>query len=718
MELAPKAGSDQVGLMAGTTNGVDTAWIWSGTAFGSFAEVTATGFASTLGHRMAIAWETNSGHLLAVAAAGPLGETIVYREFTTSWSLSSTYPCGTSGKSDYWLSLKPNPVSTTDEMILLIGQTSSPVSTCYWSGSAVTVVGANSFTTDTGSQTFENFDLQYHPAPGSVYYKNRAGGTWRPTVVWGTTYTGLSVDVSPQNNYVALAGYFDNTAEQAAIAYRSNTGSSTVNSAKTRTWDGTVWSAELEQATAGSPIRAVRMAWSPTDANSRIVVTESDDGWLDAYVCTPTCVVTNNIGQVWSTAPTTAQDRFDIAYEQVSGKAILAYHREGGSGTQDIAYKTYSGATWSAEQYIDDPGSAVTHYVYSVIKLASKRGSNQIGLIGGDLTNTHVNAWVWDGSTWGNFVAITTSAGPVTTDNADIAWESSSGRLLAVAATNGVNIVSKEFTNAWGSALTFQCISSGATMQYTRLKANPLPTADDMTVAVVDSSYALNTCYWTGSSWANRNTQDSVIDQFLYRAFDFAWESTGSKGLLVWSTTAGQITYRTFTAPNTWGSVTNVATGATDHTWIQLRTNPSTQAGATKSLGAASENTAPSLGGVRWDGRTFRVIGTSSFTGNTGGFMDNEMFDLKYPDARVGGTGEIRHMVCRNLAVSNCTMSSDFTKWDGTAGVDTVAMGVASGSYPSLATTWDGSGDSRVAYEKCVNGSTPAVYARFLAYPP
>src|SRR5437879_13523229 len=101
MELAPKAGSDQVGLMAGTTNGVDTAWIWSGTAFGSFAEVTATGFASTLGHRMTIAWETNSGHLLAVAAAGPLGETIVYREVTTRWSWSPTYPCATSGQDDY-----------------------------------------------------------------------------------------------------------------------------------------------------------------------------------------------------------------------------------------------------------------------------------------------------------------------------------------------------------------------------------------------------------------------------------------------------------------------------------------------------------------------------------------------------------------------------------------------------------------------------------------
>jgi len=109
---------------------------------------------------------------------------------------------------------------------------------------------------------------------------------------------------------------------------------------------------------------------------------------------------------------------------------------------------------------------------------------------GADFTNAHVNAWIWDGSAWGNFVAVTTSAGPVNTDNADIAWESNSGHLLTVAATTGTNIVSKEFTSSWGSAATFACISAGATLQYTRLKANPLATADDMVLAVVDSTSA------------------------------------------------------------------------------------------------------------------------------------------------------------------------------------------------------------------------------------
>ena len=74
-------------------------------------------------------------------------------------------------------------------------------------------------------------------------------------------------------------------------------------------------------------------------------------------------------------------------------------------------------------------------------------------------------------------------------------------------------------------------------------------------------------------------------------------------------------------------------------------------------------------------------------------------------------------MVCKDLAVSNCDTPAKFTKWDGTAGVDTVAMGVASGTYPSLATTWDANADLWVAYEKDVNGTSRGIYARFLDYP-
>src|SRR5437660_6162690 len=45
----------------------------------------------------------------------------------------------------------------------------------------------------------------------------------------------------------------------------------------------------------------------------------------------------------------------------------------------------------------------------------------------------------------------------------------------------------------------------------------------------------------------------------------FAWEGAGSKGLLVGSTAPNNLAYRTFTAPNTWGTITTVAMGSTEH---------------------------------------------------------------------------------------------------------------------------------------------------------
>src|SRR5438445_12940406 len=39
---------------------------------------------------------------------------------------------------------------------------------------------------------------------GTVYYKNKAAGTWRARVSWRATYTGHSVHVSPQDTYTSL----------------------------------------------------------------------------------------------------------------------------------------------------------------------------------------------------------------------------------------------------------------------------------------------------------------------------------------------------------------------------------------------------------------------------------------------------------------------------------------------------------------------------------
>src|SRR3989441_3635328 len=98
------------------------------------------------------------------------------------------------------------------------------------------------------------------------------------TITLGTKVSGtFPTDISSEDG-VYVQYHESTTTSEAAIVYRSNTGTNTVSSPKTRSWDGSSWGSEGEQSTAGSPIRAVRVAPSPISSSWRTIVTESDDG--------------------------------------------------------------------------------------------------------------------------------------------------------------------------------------------------------------------------------------------------------------------------------------------------------------------------------------------------------------------------------------------------------------------------------------------------------
>src|SRR2546428_821007 len=228
----------------------------------------------------------------------------------------------------------------------------------------------------------------------------------------GGTFPG---SISSQNAVYAQYREAAAAGTEATAAYRSITGTNTVNSPKTRIWDGSAWSAETEQATAGSPIRGVRMAWSPIVSGPRTIVTVSDDGWLD------------------------------------------------------------------------------------------------------------VNAWIWDGSSFGSYVEITPNAQNPDQEEGAIAWESNSGELLAVSAQSGsTSIVSRQFTTSWSATVTVGCADRDP-VHWLALKANPLSTANDMVLVTGDDNPQLSTCYWTGSAWANAHLQIGGASTSA-RNLRLAWE--------------------------------------------------------------------------------------------------------------------------------------------------------------------------------------------------
>ena len=138
---------------------------------------------------------------------------------------------------------------------------------------------------------------------------------------------------------------------RAFVAYRDSTTS--LNIPKSRIWNNAVWNSQSELTSAGSPVRQVKSACCPKADRSeeKIVVTLSDDGYLDAYVWDGTAwIITNNIGSTGTSV--NAYQCFDVAYEKTSGRALLVYSR--GTTSNEIGYKIWTfGSGWGTEQFLD-----------------------------------------------------------------------------------------------------------------------------------------------------------------------------------------------------------------------------------------------------------------------------------------------------------------------------------------------------------------------------
>ena len=216
----------------------------------------------------------------------------------------------------------------------------------------------------------------------------------------------------------------------AAIAYRSNTGSCAVNllnCPKYREWNtfNLAWSSEVELPTAGSPVRFAWLEFSPV-STKRVIVTLSDDGFLDSYVCSSACrtpsswTVTNDIVDLWATAPTGAQRPFDMEFEKTSGDLILVYDRVTASATEDLFYRimTAAATSFGAEGTIDDTTNTDTaDEFHSFVRMASKSGADSIGMIAHSETDLDAIAWVWDGNAWGNQHELVTNTQAGTLEN-------------------------------------------------------------------------------------------------------------------------------------------------------------------------------------------------------------------------------------------------------------------------------------------------------------
>ncbi|MBI5037586.1 MAG: hypothetical protein HZC01_02700 [Candidatus Kerfeldbacteria bacterium] len=244
---------------------------------------------------------------------------------------------------------------------------------------------------------------------------------------------------------------------------------------------------------------------------------------------------------------------FDIAYERLSGRAMVVY---ADNVNQKLYYCYYDGTNWGPVSNCA-PTNGTNDITLSsngrptFVSLKPKGGSNELLLgVGIDVAGTHeVEAYRWTGSTWSNQVVATDTTNASSSGNEqgavfDVEWESNSGDALVMYATtatsNEIKYKLLPSGGSWGTEQGgFETLTNGAVTVWVNAESDPQ--SDRIAIATNDTSNDFNGAVWKGNGTSAGFTA-LVSDGTLEGGngstpgpayTDVQWEQTGSEFLFV-----------------------------------------------------------------------------------------------------------------------------------------------------------------------------------------
>lgn len=229
----------------------------------------------------------------------------------------------------------------------------------------------------------------------------------------------------------------------------------------------------------------------------------------------------------WSVAVggSAASRRFDVAYEQTTGKAVVLYTTNTAT-TNELAFRTKSGslgcgsANWAAAANFNPlRTSGIIHWVK--LSADKRAGSNIIAALWAD-ANSDLSAAIWNQTVFTNEPAAATetslevASSSQDVEDFDLVYESLSGDLMVVwansAGNNGTNGVRYRTCNGGIVACTWGAVTTPPTWRddATNLDISANPVTDEIAFASIgDAGSDLQTGYWSGSAWTNRANVDT-----------------------------------------------------------------------------------------------------------------------------------------------------------------------------------------------------------------
>jgi hypothetical protein len=274
-------------------------------------------------------------------------------------------------------------------------------------------------------------------------------------------------------------------------------------------------------------------------------------------------------------------------------EVMMAYGE--GSG-QAPRYRLWDGTAWGTPQTAESIGATPR---WLQLRAAPTRPEYALGTLG---TDNDVNVQIYDApsETWGDMLELQTNIVTNSKRGFDVAYESSSGDLIAVSCDGTEALYAVWNGTSWTGTTTIS-LANANNCDWVQLTSDP--TSDEIiavfrhTNAAIDDYQAL---VWSGSGWGNSIVLGGILED-AYEGMAVAYEESGGQAVLVVSRAVdnGPSIYTTWNG-TTW-LATSTATGTLamgDHMeWASLKADVGTDR-----LALCYVDNDADVGVIFWDG--------------------------------------------------------------------------------------------------------------------
>ncbi|MBI4744154.1 MAG: hypothetical protein HY776_04980 [Actinobacteria bacterium] len=240
--------------------------------------------------------------------------------------------------------------------------------------------------------------------------------------------------------------------------------------------------------------------------------------------------------QASSSLGTSRYRGFDIAYENLSGDALVAYS----TGGTTIYWQHWNGSSWNA--------SGNFTFATSIgnirwIKLAPRLNSDEIALIamGSNGSSPNISAAIWNPETQVFENELNTGTRYDAQSGYDSfggAYESNSGDLLVVWGTSAsprwaYATLPASSPRNW-TVNTSPAVLGGAAIYQFTVAPNPSPGSNYIAFAAANSASDIYAGFWTGTTTQNIGAIDTSVNGFRTHNLDIAYAGTTGRSILAY----------------------------------------------------------------------------------------------------------------------------------------------------------------------------------------